>query len=385
MALNTTQTKYFSSGEISFTQIKNTFGGNANNIKASDYLRNVGSNVDWDSSKTTPRVPDATENAAVSTDDDWTTGSLRNTIRQYNVIQSGNNEELSFTSADTITWNGNLNRNILKNFSITGTVYANETDKYALKMSGNLYNLEIDVESNNGKVYGEGGAAGGFNGGGALYVNNTYTNRYVELRVYGAVWSGGGGGIAGNPGNDGPTLSCSLTSNFNVANNFNNGTTLSAAKPGQSCSSARSGANWVSANQNAVRERCRGSGTRLGDGAYPNGPYQCSSYWTIKCQETNSFNAAGGNRGNPGNGGPGRGYSTQSSSIGGNPGNSGNCNSCTGGGTSCGNPGNGGNSGGEWGQPSQPSGGNAGIAVHKKNTRIEYYTVNTIKGPIIDL
>lgn len=377
MAFNTTQTKYFSSGDISFSQIKNTFGGNTNNIKASDYLRNVGSNVDWDSSQIIPKIPDATENAAVSTDDDWTTSSLRNTINEYNVIQSGNDEELSFTSADTGTWNGNLNRNILKNFSITGTVYADEISKYALAMSGDLYNLEIDVESN-GKVYGEGGAAGGGNGGSALYVNNTYTNSDVELRVYGRVWSGGGGGIAGNPGNNGPSLSCSSTSNFSTSNPFTNGRNLSDARPGQSCRAARSGATWVSANQNSVRDRCRGGGARRGSGVYPQGNYQCSPFWTVRCKQTNSFNRAGGPGGNGGSGGPGRGFSTLSSSLAGNSGNSGNCNSCSGS-TSCGNSGNPGGSGAEWGES---AGGNAGIAVHKKNTRVEYYTVNTIKGPI---
>lgn len=381
MALNKTQTKYFSSGDISFSQIKNTFGGNANNIKASDYLRNVGSNVDWDESQTTPKVPDAKENVAVSTDDNWTTSSLRDTIREYSVIQSGNNEELSFTSADTGTWNGNLNRNILKNFSITGTVYANETNKYALAMSGNLYNLEIDVESA-GKVYGEGGASGGGNGGSALYVNNTYTNSDVELRVYGRVWSGGGGGIPGNSGNSGPSLSCSSTSFFNTSNPFTSGVNLSAAAPGQSCRAARSGATWVNANQNSVRDRCRGGGARRGNGVYPGGSYQCSSSWTILCRQTNTFNKSGGPGGSGGTGGPGRGFTTQSASLAGNSGNSGNCNSCSGGGTSCGNSGNPGGSGAEWGES---AGGNAGIAVHKKNTRIEYYTVNTIKGPIKNL
>lgn len=380
MAFNTTQTKYFSSGDISFSQIKNTFGGNTNNIKASDYLRNVGSNVDWDLNQIIPKVPDSTENAAVSTDDDWTTSSLRNTINEYNVIQSGNDEELSFTSADTGTWNGNLNRNILKNFSITGTVYADEISKYALAMSGDLYNLEIDVESN-GKVYGEGGAAGGGNGGSALYVNNTYTNSDVELRVYGRVWSGGGGGIAGNSGNSGPSLTCSSTVGFNTSNPFINGMNLSDAAPGLSCRAARSGATWVNANQNSVRNRCRGGGARRGSGVYPSGNYQCSPHWTITCQQTNNFNLAGGSGGSGGSGGPGRGFSTLSSSLAGNSGNSGNCNSCSGS-TSCGNSGNPGGSGGEWGES---AGGNAGIAVHKKNTRVEYYTVNTIKGPIRNL
>ena len=54
------------------------------------------------------------------------------------------------------TWNGNLNRNVLKKFDVTGTVYANEISKDALTFGGDLYNLEIEVDEN-GKIYGEGG------------------------------------------------------------------------------------------------------------------------------------------------------------------------------------------------------------------------------------
>ena len=38
-----------------------------------------------------------------------------------------------------------------------------------------------------GAVYGESGNVGG-SGGDALYVNNEYTQRYVEIRSYGKIW-----------------------------------------------------------------------------------------------------------------------------------------------------------------------------------------------------
>ena len=220
-------------------------------------------------------------------------------------------------------------------------------------------------------------------GGDALYVNNTRTNSPVEIYAYGSIWSGGGGGASGNPGNSGSSLSCSSTSYYNASNPFTSGTNLSDAKPGQTCRRARSGGTWVSANQNGIRNRCRGGGTRRGSGDYPGGNYQCSSSWNVLCVRTNSYNLGGGNGGNAGSGGRGRGFSYQSGSLSGNSGNSGNSNSCSGG-TSTGNRGNSGTSGGDWGQ-SGGSGASAGIAIQKKNAVMKSYTSNTVKGRIVDI
>jgi len=220
-------------------------------------------------------------------------------------------------------------------------------------------------------------------GGDALYVNNTRTNSPVEIYAYGSIWSGGGGGASGNPGNSGSSLSCSSTSYYNANNPFTSGTNLSDAKPGQSCRRARSGGRWVSANQNGIRNRCRGGGTRRGSGDYPSGNYQCSSSWNVLCVQTNSYNLGGGSGGNAGSGGRGRGFSYQSGSLSGNSGNSGNSNSCSGG-TSTGNSGNSGTSGGDWGQ-SGGSGAPAGIAIQKKNAVMKSYTSNTVKGRIVDI
>lgn len=387
MAVNITKTEKFTNptSSISFSQIRSEFGGESTNVRAATYRRNVSDQVDWNGENATsisPRIPDAVENENVSSNNNWSIDSLRNTITDYVVTQSGTNEELSYTSNDTSTWNGNLSRNVLKKFDVTGTIYANEVSKDALVFSGNLYNLEIEVDEN-GQILGEGGASGGGNGGDALYVNNTYTKSDVEIRSYGKIYSGGGGGASGNPGNSGPSLLCSSTSNFSTSNPFTGGRSLGDAAPGQSCRSARSGATWVSANQNSVRNRCRGGGTRRGNGDYPGGNYQCSPFWTVICQQTNYFSIGGGPGGNGGPGGPGRGFSNQNSSLAGNPGNSGGTNSCSGG-SSAGNSGNPGTDGGEWGQ-SVVGGGTAGKAVLKKNTRVEYYTENTLKGSIVDI
>ncbi len=195
MATNVTKTSHFTSGAgnpISFSQIRTQFGGQSTNIKASEYLRNEGEDVDWDgpnASTIIPRIPDAQENENITTGNNWNVDSLRDSITEYIVTQSGNNQELSYDNSSTV-WNGNLNRSILKKFDVTGTIYANETDKDALTFSGNLYNLKIEV-AKDGKIYGEGGTAGGGSGGDALYVNNTYTRSDVEIRSYGKIFAGG--------------------------------------------------------------------------------------------------------------------------------------------------------------------------------------------------
>ncbi len=218
-------------------------------------------------------------------------------------------------------------------------------------------------------------------GGDALYVSNTRTNSPVEIYAYGSIFAGGGSGTSGNRGNSGGTLNCSSTNNYNTNNPFRNGTNLSDAKPGQSCRRARSGGRWQSANQNSIRNRCRGGGTRRGSGDYPGGNYQCTSSWTIRCIQTNNYNKSGGSGGNAGSGGRGRGFSYQSGTLSGNSGNRGNTNSCSGG-SSTGNSGNPGTSGGDWGQAGS---GSAGIAIQKKNAVMKSYTSNTVKGSIVDI
>ena len=540
MAVNITKTEKFTNptSSISFSQIRSEFGGNSTNVRAAIYRRNTSDQVDWDAenaSSIVPKIPDATENIDVSADNNWKIGSLRNVVTNYVVTQSGTNEELSYSSGDISTWNGNLSRNVLKRFNVNGTIYANEVSKDALAFSGDLYNLDIEV-SGTGEILGEGGGPGGSgfiisestqiytrtpvfrylnpstgdhfsttsqgtqppsgyisegelcrlfsqpapgtvgifddddgdrsssgrpysgimgygyltkpsnnanvipiyaltngfdtmwststseggytllrtefwaptadlvssstsvsssggsggNGGDALYVNNTYTKSDVVVRSYGKIYSGGGGGSPGSSGNSGPSLSCSSTSYFNTSNNVTNRLDadmnavryLNEAAPGRSCRAARFGATWVSANQNSVRDRCRGGGTRRGSGDYPGGNYQCSPFWTVLCQQTNYFSLGGGNGGNGGAGGRGRGFSYQSGSLAG-AGNSGSTNSCSGG-VSRGNSGNPGNSGGDWGQ-TIVGGGTAGAAIKRRNTRVEYFTQNTLKGPIQDV
>ena len=190
MAVNITKTSHFTGGAgnpISFSQIRSEFGGSATNIKASTYLRNDDAAVDWnDESKITSRVPDATENTSVATDNNWSVDSLRDTISNYLVTQSSTNTELSYSDNDTSTWNSNLSKNVPKTFDVTGVVHADNPADDALKFYGNLYNLEIEVDEN-GAIYGEGGIVGG----GTVAINQTINISDIESAINVGTFEGG--------------------------------------------------------------------------------------------------------------------------------------------------------------------------------------------------
>jgi len=393
MAINKTQTKYFTSGEIKFSAIRDTFGDLAGtNISASDYLRNAGDDVDWsDDANITPRVPNATENADVATSSNWSTSQLRDSILEYNITQSGNDEELEFADSNSSQWNSNLSKNVTKKMSVTGTIYANEVSKYALKFDdGNYNNLTIDVP-NGGAIYGEGGAAGGGNGGSALYIKNTasYDNVSITLGSNGRIWAGGGGGAGGNSGNSGSSISCST--NTQVSGNYGSGG-RNYPGDGVGINACQANTNFsvngiASANPNSVRTRCRGGSFRRGQGwnSVARNGYACSPNWSFVCNASQTNNIAGGNGGNGGNGGVGQGFSNQGGPGAGNAGNPGNTNSCANSGaTSVGNSGNSGITGGTWGVAPSP-GGSAGYAIVKKRTSVNQgSSANTIKGGILN-
>ena len=394
MSITKTQTKFFTSGPIKFSEIRDTFGDLAGDpVRASDYKRNAAVDVDWDST-TSPRVPDATENANVSSSTDWEVSGFRDTILEYNVVQdaSSSDEELEYAIDNTSDWNNNLGKNVNKNFDIKGTVFANETGKYALKFTtGDYTNLYIDV-NDGGEILGEGGAVGGGNGGGALYIDNTLSADEVSIVVgtNGKIWAGGGGGNSGNAGNAGNSLSCYTNSNWNTSvnrgdnRNYSANASLTACKNSANMPVTLGNVVVTSATPSDVRSRCRGGSYRSGQGWNSTNfvGYFCSPSANLGCYGRVNNNISGGNGGNAGTGGVGQGYSNQSNPGSGNNGNSGNCNTCNQtGANSCGNAGNDGNSGGAWGQAASP-GGSGGSAVHKKNAVVNQYSSNTLKGGI---
>ena len=394
MSITKTQTKFFTSGPIKFSEIRDNFGDLAGDpVRASDYKRNAAVDVDWDST-TSPRVPDATENANVSSGDDWEISGFRDTIVEYNVVQdaSTSDEELEYAIDNTSDWNNNLGKNVNKNFDIKGTVFSNEPSKYALKFtSGDYTNLYIDV-NDGGEILGEGGAVGGGNGGGALYIDNTLSADEVSIVVgtNGKIWAGGGGGTSGNSGNAGNSLSCYTSANWGTSvnrgdnRNYSANASLAACKNAAANNITLGNVNVTSATPSDVRSRCRGGSYRRGQGWNSTNfvGYFCSPSANLTCYGRINNNVSGGNGGNAGNGGVGQGYSNQSNPGSGNNGNSGNCNTCNQtGARSCGNAGNDGNSGGAWGQAAS-TGGAGGSAVHKKNAVVNQYSSNTLKGGI---
>ena len=397
MSITNTQTKYFTSGEIKFSAIRDTFGDLAGtDVRASDYLRNAGDDVDWEAPGQTktisPRVPNATENADVSTSTDWEVSDLRDSIVEYNVTQdaSTSDEELEFADTNVPTWNNNLSKNVNKKMSVEGTIYANQVDKYALTFSDGEYNnLTIHVPDG-GKIYGEGGAAGGGNGGGALYVKNTasYDNVSVTIGSNGQIWAGGGGGDNGTDGNSGSSISCFTNSTHNASYN-QGGRNYDSGAASNACTAAAPSGSYdvvvTNANPTDVRSRCRGGTYRRGQGWNSTnlGGYSCSPAWSVSCSSKIANNIAGGNGGTGGNGGVGQGFSNQSAPGSGNSGNSGNTNTCAAtGANSTGNFGNGGSSGGTWGVGAS-NGGNAGFALLKQGTAINQgQTANNVKGPV---
>ena len=431
MAVTITATKYFTgTGPIKFSEIRDTFGDlPGTNVRISDYKRNSIGDTDWEEDNTiTPRVPDATENSQLpDTDDNIQLSDYRNTIKEYNVEQTGNEEERVYSDGDTTDWNNNLSKNVTKNYDVTGTIYSNETNKYALTfVEGDYNNLEINVSGN---IYGEGGAAGGGNGGGALYLHNKYDGDKVRLSIAnnGRIWAGGGGGVSGNDGNDGDDLFCTKTVNWSAVNRVGNthlcnNNSNQCSKPMKCCIEKgmpaghvtnsnnkpadviTANVKWKSANpygntnSGVNRSRCRGgrggTGARGGisintviNYAQRNSTYQCTNIWNINCTGKQFSDQAGGNGGNKGNGGAGKGWSNRNTSINssphaGNAGNDGNCNKCNNNSTtSCGNDGNSGNDGGDWGQAAA-SGGSGGIAIRKKKVILNNANPNTVKGHI---
>ena len=404
MAISITKETILTGGAgnpISFSQIRDAFGGSAQNIKASTYLRNNDSDVDWDDENTiTSRIPDATENIAVTTDNDWKVDSLRDTVSEYVVTQSGTNENLSFTDSDTDTWNGNLPRNVKKVFSVEGEIGATSVATTALSFDGDLYNLDINV-SGSGAIYGAGGSNTGGDGGDALYVNNTYTEREnsptVEVISTGKIYSGGGGGTRGNDGADGSIPTC-----YNIGNSVyaGGGTANYYLEYG-----ANGGKNQCPPGSDeyerhplysggVVRGACRGAGAYR-QSSDPWNPvnktgYHCGDGDSSFCRTYIYYNAEPGAGGNGGDGGKGKGFANRNTAINliphkGNLGNPGSTRGCSGG-SSTGQPGNPGNDGGDWGSSGSGSGGgSAGKAVFKRNVVVNQYTDNTLKGSIVDI
>lgn len=420
-------------GSISFGEIAARYSKTKRNVKASAYLRDT-SDLGTNSAKL---VKNATENSAVvtSTDDAWSVGDLRNTITSY-VVTHHTDDSLKFDATSADYWNDNLSKNITKKFNLNNdsNFYSDEVGEYALEFDADMRNLTISIA---GGVYGARGSGGvsayadGGDGGDALYVNNSYTNGNVLLKINpnGRILAGGGGG-GGGGNSPNKTLACDKNEDvsFNVKsyiestttryprysepitttiiygskvqrdsyNTWNahcNGNAPNEPEVFGNRPAFRAGTpnevNYVFANENSKRRsRCRGSTYRSRSSAYT-----CTDHWNVTCRGTfdDSLTATGGTGGS---GGTGAGYysgqiRSAQGGVEGNPGEKINCaNRSTSVTTVAGGDGGDGGSYGQDGGAGGLSGGQGGAggdAILRKNVSIEGRTSTTVKGDIVDI
>lgn len=387
-----TATTYFNTGTISARALQTTFGGDSNNVKFSTYRRNV--NQD----ESNPIVPDADENADISTLNNVSADTFRGSVKELFATQSGNDTNLSLdTSA---IWGGNLNKNVIKNLSITGRIVASLNTQRAASLNAEVYNLRVNVS---GQIYGEGGDVSNPAGGTALYLNNTTTrsgaSRTINVNVNdtGRIWAGGGVGSRGANGNIGPTLGCFQNTNYQTYAYFGDNRGWYEYLANYYCSnnvpSGYQSGYSLYGNPNDTRARCRGGGYRSGSGwdASNRTGYACATNWLLTCQAIQYFNVAGGAGGAGGNPGQGAGWNNRgswstnyplndaefnSAGTGGGAPNPPTTNNCAGNRTSStGNVAAIGNSGGAWG--SAGAGGGAGAAISGSLYRVVSGDVGT--------
>ena len=221
MAVTVSKTSLFTSGEIKFSNLRSSFKETSSGvIRASELRRNT------NTSNTNPTVPDATENSSVSSANNLSLSQFRNTIKYYDLNQSGTDLNLNLSSQ---TWNSNLSKNIVKRVNINGTCGSTTTGTAALLFNALMYNLQITV---NGSILGAGGAGGGGGtnggaggagvaGGSAMSLISSGGAIKVLTRSGAAVYGGAGGGGGGGSGGFGAQGTCSYSDSYQTGEECN--------------------------------------------------------------------------------------------------------------------------------------------------------------------
>jgi hypothetical protein len=351
MAITASVTPLFTSLQnIKFSDLRNSFkevtGGT---ISASELRRNT------DVTNTNPIVPDATENTSVSTLKDLKISQFKNTIKYYDLNQSGIGTNLNLVALSTAeagaNWNSNLAKTVVKRVSIAGVVTSTSASSASLSVNANAYNLNLIIS---GEIYGEGGSGGagaspnGSKGGDAMSLISTGGNIYVQTLLSAKVYGGGGGGAEGLQGASSDVGKCYTYTDTNT---------------GASCG----GCPGCGAGTEA--QGCFSSGS-CGCGKGCSTPGEANT-----CRTYTYYDSAKTPGGAGGAGGKGRGYSnrTQISLIG-SIGTNGTSTTCPGANvsvTKTSSTGDTGASGGEWGEKgvdagpgaTDPKGGALGAAI----------------------
>lgn len=369
MALTVNKTELFTSGPISFGSLRSSFKETlSGSVSASELIRNTSL------SATDPIVPDATENVAISSSDNLKISQFRNSIKYYDLDQGSGDTDTNLDISDSLLWNNNLDKNIVKRVNLAGTSGSTNGDPAASLDAAAIYNVILVIT---GSILGTGGSAGdevtnGGDGGHAVYVNTNSTGT-VTLRAIGVsaqVYGGGGGGGGGGDGGTGGGGQYQENKSSYWANTACVGSPCEGLNPPFPCNGSPSGCR-------AIRG-CQGGNTLY------------ERYCTYNYTETK--NTDGGAGGDGPDGGVGEGY-LQSRTLG-QVGSSG-----LPGGTNAGSGGDGGDSGdgGFWGEDGEDGqtgdtgnngnrtngtagatgtlGGTAGRAVAGSG-----YTIDTVNG-----
>ena len=224
MAISTSKTEIFSPSltDIKWSSFQSTLGGQpATNVRFGVYKRDLTSD--------SPIVPDADENVGITSDNNLNVSSFRGAISEHNVtFGSAEYQNVEFQNY----FGNNLVKNVVKNITIDGTIYSNDTNTPAAELDvgtvDSIRNLDIDI-STTGAIYGAGADAApadssqGVTGGTALYVQSGTNTRNFTINLessggsFGKLYGGGGGGVTGSPGSSQTRSSC----NRNQDNSYN--------------------------------------------------------------------------------------------------------------------------------------------------------------------
>lgn len=211
MALTITKTGPFFTtvgSAISFSSLRDNFTlRTVGSISASVLVR------DAIPSQNEPIVPDATENSGIaSTRNNLSVSQFRNSIKYYNVTHTGT--ETNYNITESINWNGNLNKTIIKSVYLTGTYGSSNASSPAATFEGDTHNVRLYIS---GSILGAGGASGSGNGGDALRVNSTTGPVTVIPTNTSRIYGGGGGGAKGSNGIKGLNGACSFYTYYDAA------------------------------------------------------------------------------------------------------------------------------------------------------------------------